>query len=67
MLKEKLYVAGLNEPEANRALYFDKLLNNQSMNKALESKTFSATALQAALFIILYRYFPVFQFLPNSR
>ncbi len=58
----KLYGEALNEVEADKLLYFDKLLNNESAERNdLEKTAFSATALQSALFIMLYRDFPVFQ------
>lgn len=57
-----LYTEGLNEMETDKLLYFDKLLNNEGIkDKEAERITFSATALKSALFIMLYRDFPVFQ------
>lgn len=58
----RLYTEGLNEAETDKLLYFDKLLNNEGIkDEEAERITFSATALQSALFIMLYRDFPVFQ------
>lgn len=60
-----IYKNGLNEKEANRINDFDNtLFENKSNNadeKLIENPLFSAAAMRAALFIMLYRDFPVFQ------
>lgn len=58
----KLYGESANSSEPDKLLYFDKLLNDESENgNSTEKIAFSASALQSALFIMLYRDFPVFQ------
>lgn len=58
-----IYQNGLNEREAKRIDDFDFIFfENENNNKQLTEKPFfSAKAMRAALFIMLYRDFPVFQ------
>ena len=61
----QIYKNGLNEKEANRISDFDNtFFNSENITrdeKPAENVLFSAEALRAALFIMLYRDFPVFQ------
>ncbi|KAA9040707.1 tryptophan 2,3-dioxygenase [Ginsengibacter hankyongi] len=60
-----IYKNGLNEREANRINDFDFIFfedkNAISDGQSIEKPMLSAKALRAALFIMLYRDFPVFQ------
>ena len=62
-----IYKNGLTEREANKILDFDYVFFNKIPEEAMTEKfshlrsSFSAAALRAALFIMLYRDFPVFQ------
>lgn len=63
----QIYKDGLTEREANKLADFDYVFFNKISETANEEQlknlrsNFSATALKAALFIMLYRDFPVFQ------
>ena len=61
----QIYKNGLNAKEANRINDFDNVFfNNHNItrdDKLKEDPLFSAEAMRAALFIMLYRDFPVFQ------
>ena len=61
----QIYKNGLNEKEANRINDFDNtFFNSENITrdeKPEQNVLFSAEALRAALFIMLYRDFPVFQ------
>ena len=60
-----IYKNGLNEREAKRINDFDFIFfekeNDFTDEQSIEKPLFSAKALRAALFIMLYRDFPVFQ------
>jgi tryptophan 2,3-dioxygenase len=59
---QNLYAEALNESDTGKLLYFDKVFKVKSvLPEKLDNTAFSPTALQAALFIMLYRDFPVFQ------
>ncbi len=62
----KIYMDGLTEREASNINYFDLVFfeNKNALNDeqaGLNNTTLSATAMRSALFIMLYRDFPVFQ------
>ncbi len=60
----KLYQSGLSEIEAGRINDFDQIfsgIRNREKNAQEEFSSLSAMSLRAALFIMLYRDFPVFQ------
>lgn len=58
----KIYYTGLTEREVGNIHVFDHIFFGKSANELLEKKTsLSATAMRSALFIMLYRDFPVFQ------
>ena len=60
-----IYKNGLNEKETNRINDFDYIFfedkNNARDEKLIEKPSLSPEAMRAALFIMLYRDFPVFQ------
>lgn len=62
-----IYVNGLSEREKNKSIDFDAIFfqlfpsNLSTEQKELLSTSFSAAAMRSALFIMLYRDFPVFQ------
>lgn len=58
-----LYQLSLNEKESNRLKDFDFIFfeNKNDSESLLEQPLFSAAAMRSALFIMLYRDFPVFQ------
>jgi tryptophan 2,3-dioxygenase len=59
-----IYVAGLTEREAGKAADFDRIffgIPSAPDSASTGTSKFSAPALRAALFIMLYRDFPVFQ------
>ena len=61
----KIYADSLNEKEAGRINDFDFIFfekkDNTIVDQSPETPLFTAAALRAALFIMLYRDFPVFQ------
>jgi len=61
----QIYENGLNEKEAKRINDFDAIFfnneNSATDERPIEKPLFSAEAMRAALFIMLYRDFPVFQ------
>lgn len=56
-----IYMSGLNEKERERIHDFDFLFFEKNKNTDDQSFSLSAKAMRAALFIMLYRDFPVFQ------
>lgn len=60
----QLYMESLNEQEKNKIFDFDRIFLEKSAfegDEKIPATTLSAAAMRAALFIMLYRDFPVFQ------
>lgn len=61
MAYKEVYVNGLTDREKNKLQDFDQLFFEKGNNTNITQPLFSSAAMRSALFIMLYRDFPVFQ------
>lgn len=61
MAFKEVYVNGLTDREKNKMQDFDQLFFEKGNNTNISQPLFSSAAMRSALFIMLYRDFPVFQ------